>query len=80
MTSIHANGQVPPVVEVALHCKVSRATAYRAFPSRSALITAVVDTSLGPVRSATLPKRAAQRVTTRPRSPLRKRSLPSAGK
>src|SRR6185369_14870194 len=28
-----------------------RATAYRYFPSRSALITAVIDTSLGPVRS-----------------------------
>jgi AcrR family transcriptional regulator len=29
---------------------VSRATAYRYFPSRSALITSVVDASLGPVR------------------------------
>ena len=51
MALIHANGHIPSVAEVALHCKVSRATAYRYFPSRSALITAVVDTSLGPVRS-----------------------------
>ena len=51
MALIHANGHIPSVADVALHCKVSRATAYRYFPSRSALITAVVDTSLGPVRS-----------------------------
>jgi AcrR family transcriptional regulator len=39
------------VAEVAMRSKVSRATAYRYFPSRSALITAVVDSSLGPVRT-----------------------------
>jgi AcrR family transcriptional regulator len=35
---------------VAVRSNVSRATAYRYFPSRSALITSVVDASLGPVR------------------------------
>jgi len=37
--------------------RVSRATAYRYFPSRSALVTAVIDSSLGPVRklSSNLP-------------------------
>ena len=80
MTSIHADGHIPSVVEVALHFKVSRATAYRVFPSRSGLITSVVDTSPGPVRSSAVFERAANRVTTRLRSPLRKRSLPSAGK
>ncbi|MCY7319554.1 MAG: TetR/AcrR family transcriptional regulator [Ramlibacter sp.] len=47
---IRIGGHVPSVAEVALRSKVSRATAYRYFPSRSALITAVVDNSLGPVR------------------------------
>ena len=50
MALINADGHIPSVPEVALHCKVSRATAYRYFPSRSALITAVIDASLGPVR------------------------------
>ncbi len=51
MALINADGHIPSVPEVALHCKVSRATAYRYFPSRSALITAVIDASLGPVRA-----------------------------
>ena len=51
MQLIKDRGHIPTVAEVALHAKVSRATAYRYFPSRSALITAIVDTSLGPVRS-----------------------------
>jgi AcrR family transcriptional regulator len=38
-------------VEVALRSNVSRATAYRYFPSRSALVTTVIDASLGPVRA-----------------------------
>jgi AcrR family transcriptional regulator len=45
------DGHVPSIAELAVRAKVSRATAYRYFPSRSVLITAVVDTSLGPVRS-----------------------------
>jgi AcrR family transcriptional regulator len=51
MALIRSEGHVPSVAEVALHGKVSRATAYRYFPSRSVLTTAVIDSSLGPVRS-----------------------------
>ena len=51
MDLIHQDGHIPSVAEVAVRSKVSRATAYRYFPSRSALITAVIDTSLGPVRT-----------------------------
>ena len=51
MSLIRSEGHVPSVAEVALHAKVSRATAYRYFPSRGALTTAVIDSSLGPVRS-----------------------------
>lgn len=47
---IRVQGHIPSVAEVAVRSRVSRATAYRYFPSRSALITAVIDTSLGPVR------------------------------
>ena len=43
-------GHVPPINEVAKVAGVSRATAYRSFSSRSKLIAAVVDHSLGPVR------------------------------
>lgn len=45
------DGHIPGVAEVAVRSKVSRATAYRYFPSRSALVTAVIDSSLGPVRT-----------------------------
>lgn len=51
MDIIRVSGHIPSVPEVAVRSKVSRATAYRYFPSRSALITAVVDSSLGPVRA-----------------------------
>jgi AcrR family transcriptional regulator len=51
MALIQQDGHIPSVAEVAVRSRVSRATAYRYFPSRSALITAVIDTSLGPVRS-----------------------------
>jgi AcrR family transcriptional regulator len=44
------SGAIPSVAEVALRTGVSRATAYRYFPTRSALISAVVADSLGPVR------------------------------
>lgn len=44
-------GHVPSISEVAEAAGVSRATAYRYFPSRSKLIAAVVDYSLGPVRT-----------------------------
>ncbi len=51
MQLIQDVGHFPSIAEVASHARVSRATAYRYFPSRSALITAAVDQSLGPVRS-----------------------------
>jgi AcrR family transcriptional regulator len=51
MVLIQETGHVPSVAEVAVRSRVSRATAYRYFPSRSELVTAVIDRSLGPVRS-----------------------------
>jgi AcrR family transcriptional regulator len=51
MALIQAKGHIPSVAEVAVQSAVSRATAYRYFPTRSALITAVIDASLGPVRT-----------------------------
>jgi AcrR family transcriptional regulator len=50
MELIRQSGHIPSVAEVALRAGVSRATAYRYFPSRSALVTTVIDASLGPVR------------------------------
>ena len=50
MSMLRTRGHLPSVAEVAAAAKVPRATAYRYFPSRSALLTAVIDTSLGPVR------------------------------
>jgi AcrR family transcriptional regulator len=50
MDIIRQSGHIPSVAEAAARSKVSRATAYRYFPSRSALVTAVIDSSLGPVR------------------------------
>jgi AcrR family transcriptional regulator len=51
MELIKLDGHIPSVAEVAVRSKVSRATAYRYFPSRSALVTAVIESSLGPVRT-----------------------------
>ena len=51
MAIIQEAGHIPSVAEVAVRSKVSRATAYRYFATRSALVTAVVHTSLGSVRS-----------------------------
>ncbi len=51
MALIKQEGRIPSVAEVAMRSAVSRATAYRYFPSRSTLITAVMDASLGPVRA-----------------------------
>lgn len=50
MDIIRQSGHIPSVAEAAVRSKVSRATAYRYFPSRSALVTAVIESSLGPVR------------------------------
>ncbi len=43
------DGATPSVTEVAEAAGVSRATAYRYFPSQAALIDAVVDEGLGPI-------------------------------
>jgi len=51
MGLIREAGHIPSVAEVAVRSRVSRATAYRYFPSRSALVTAVIESSLGPVRT-----------------------------
>jgi AcrR family transcriptional regulator len=48
--AVLCQGAIPSVAEVATRAGVSRATAYRYFPSRSKLINAVVEDSLGPVR------------------------------
>jgi len=45
-------GRIPSVAEVALAADVSRATAYRYFPSRSKLVSAVIAEALAPVRRA----------------------------
>ncbi|TFZ02543.1 TetR/AcrR family transcriptional regulator [Ramlibacter henchirensis] len=50
MVLIQQSGHIPSVAELAVRASVSRATAYRYFPSRSALVTTVIDASLGPVR------------------------------
>ncbi len=51
MGIIQRSGHIPSVAEIAAEAGVSRATAYRYFASRSALVTAVIDRSLGPVRT-----------------------------
>ena len=45
-------GKVPSIVDVAEEARVSRATAYRYFPTQGALVQAVVDEVLGSGRSA----------------------------
>src|SRR5258707_14914100 len=50
-----SDGQIPSVAEVAARAGVSRATAYRYFPSRSKLISAVVEHNLGPVPTLAAP-------------------------
>jgi AcrR family transcriptional regulator len=43
-------GRIPSIAELAVQARVSRATAYRYFPSRSKLVSAVVAEGLAPVR------------------------------
>ena len=50
MELIRKAGHVPSMGDLAQRSGVSRATVYRYFPSRSDLIAAVMDASLGPVR------------------------------
>jgi AcrR family transcriptional regulator len=49
--SMVKSGRVPSVAEVAVRTGVSRATAYRYFPSRSKLVSAVIGEGLAPVRN-----------------------------
>lgn len=51
-SALLGRGETVSVADVAQHAGVSRATAYRYFPTRGKLISAVVDFSLGPVRQA----------------------------
>jgi AcrR family transcriptional regulator len=44
-------GRVPSVTDVAEAAEVSRATAYRYFPTQAALVQAAVDEALGPILS-----------------------------
>ncbi len=46
-----AEGHTPSISDLAQEAEVSRATAYRYFPTQSDLIAAVVDESLGPILS-----------------------------
>jgi AcrR family transcriptional regulator len=48
-TRLMQAGATPSVSEVAEAAEVSRATAYRYFPSQAALVQAVVDEALGPI-------------------------------
>jgi AcrR family transcriptional regulator len=48
-TRLMQQGVVPSVTEVAEAAEVSRATAYRYFPTQAALVHAVVDEALGPI-------------------------------
>ncbi len=48
-TRLIQSGATPSVSEVAEAAEVSRATAYRYFPSQAALVQAVVDEGLGPI-------------------------------
>ncbi|MBX3584060.1 MAG: TetR/AcrR family transcriptional regulator [Rhizobiaceae bacterium] len=50
-TRLMQSGVTPSVSEVAEAAGVSRATAYRYFPSQAALVDAVVDEALGPILS-----------------------------
>lgn len=45
--ALYDEGAFPSITELAAHAQVSRATAYRYFPTQSALISAVVAESLG---------------------------------
>ncbi len=44
--ALYDEGAFPSITELAAHAQVSRATAYRYFPTQSALISAVVAESL----------------------------------
>ena len=48
---MHQTGCAPTISEVAKYSGVSRATAYRCFPSKEAMLGAMVSQSLGPMRT-----------------------------
>lgn len=61
-------GRVPSITDVAQATQVSRATAYRYFPTQSALIQAAVDEALGPIlewqsRSADVERRVQELIS-----------------
>ncbi|SUB27707.1 TetR family transcriptional regulator [Yersinia pseudotuberculosis] len=47
--SMYERGACPSITEVASAAQLSRATAYRYFPTQSALVSAMIDESLGPI-------------------------------
>ena len=47
--SMYEQGTFPSITDVANAAQLSRATAYRYFPTQSALVSAMVDESLGPI-------------------------------
>ncbi|CFR24894.1 TetR/AcrR family transcriptional regulator [Yersinia frederiksenii] len=47
--AMYEQGAFPSITEVAIAAQLSRATAYRYFPTQSALVSAMVDESLGPI-------------------------------
>jgi AcrR family transcriptional regulator len=55
------DGFVPSVSDVAEAAEVSRATAYRYFPSQATMVQAVVDEALGPIRAWRSPEKDADR-------------------
>jgi AcrR family transcriptional regulator len=57
------DGRIPSITDVAEEAQVSRATAYRYFPTQSVLIQAAVDEALGPIlKWSSSSKDAEQRV------------------
>ena len=63
-------GSTPSVSDVAEAAEVSRATAYRYFPSQAAMVQAAVDEALGPILtgapSRTTPRRGSRSCSTSP--------------
>ena len=60
-TRLMQGGVTPSVSEVAEAAEVSRATAYRYFPSQAALVHAVVDEALGPILTWKSSSKSAER-------------------
>lgn len=64
MGLIEETGYIPSVTDVAEAAQVSRATAYRYFPSQAALIQAAVEEALGPILGWTSDARNADERTS----------------